>query len=165
MKNTLEQNVADIILQNSEEIKIGDKIVKVPQPVTSTLIEVSKYISFIPEMKISDDVEEVLAEVLRYAHESDSFADILAIMMLGRKRLTETLIERKYLIFRKTKVVNNQAIVKDWLLDNFNSDELYQLMSELFKMLKVDFFLAITTFLKEVNLTKKTKNETIAFGS
>ena len=158
MKKTLEQNVADIILQNKEEIKIGEKTFNVPQPVTSTLIEVSKYISFLPEMKISDDVEEVLAEVLRYAHESDSFADILAIMMLGRKRLTETVIERKYLIFRKTKVVNNQAIVKDWLLDNFNSDELYQLMSELFKMLKVDFFLAITTFLKEVNLTKKTKS-------
>lgn len=157
MKETVEKFAADIILQNPIEVKIGEEKILVTQPVTSTLVEVSKFISQLPKINVTGKDDDVLIEVLRVAHECEYIADIVAILILGRKKLTETVVEKR-LFRKKVTVIDNQKIMKEWLLDNYNSDVLYGLMIDIFKLLKVDFFLAIITFLKEVSLIKKTKN-------
>ncbi len=138
----------------------GKKEYKVAPPTTATLIEVSKYISQIPNINI-DETGDVLPEVLATAFDCECFGDVAAILILGKKNLVT---EKKHLFGLIKTEKNNQKILAAELLEILSPKELSELIVELFKTLQVDFFFGISTFLKEINLLRQTKGKTIVSG-
>jgi len=161
MKDTIEKLTADTILQNPQKIMVNGREYKVAPPTVATLIEVSKYISKTPEMKV-DENGNVLTEVLASAKDCSCFGDIAAILILGKKNLVT---EKKYLFGLYSREVNNQTNLAKELIDNLSPEELNELIMEIFKTMKVAFFFSISIFLKNVNQLRKTKeSETTVSG-
>jgi hypothetical protein len=160
-KDTVEKITCDAILQNPVEIEALGKKYHVAPPSIGTLIEVSKYISQMPAIDVTDD-EKAILQALREAKNCEFLADIIAILILGKKNL---ITEKKYLFGIFSRKVNNQKKLADEILLSMSTDEVNELMISILKMLKVDFFLSILIFLRDVNLLKKTTaNETTASG-
>lgn len=164
--------VAEAVLQDSIKVVVGGIEHTIAQPTTATLIEASKRIAAIPEMK-AGNVEEVFSAVLHNAKDCEYLGEIAAILVLGKKNLTaeitETIVEKKYfgLLTKERqvkKIVDRKAELSEFLLNNYDPEHLNNLIVEIFKHMKLDFFFSITTFLSEINLLKKTKSETIASG-
>jgi len=161
MKDTIEKLTADTILQNTQKITVNGREYKVAPPTVATLIEVSKYISQTPEMKV-DENGNVLTEVLAYAKDCGCFGDIAAILILGKKNLVT---EKKYLFGLYRREVNNQKKLANEIIDNLSPEELNELIMEIFKTMKVAFFFSISIFLQNVNQLRKTKeSETTVSG-
>jgi len=160
-KDTIAELTCDAILQNHITVKVNGREYKVAPPSTATIIEVSKYIATIPDLKVSAD-GQVLMEVLATAKDCTYLGDIAAILILGRKNLV-TEKRRFFGLIRSEQ--NNQKRLADELLNTLSPEELNRLMIEIFNTLRVDFFFSITIFLKEINLLRKTKEtETTVSG-
>jgi len=159
MIDTIEKLTCDTILQNPQKIAVNGKEYTVAPPCVATLIEVSKYISQIPEIKVASDGAMIM-EVLATAKDCECFGDIVAILILGKKNLVT---EKKYLwLFRRT--VDNQKRLAKELLNTLTPEELNNLILEILRMLQVDFFFGISIFLRDINQLKKTKEEATASG-
>ena len=156
MKNLIESYVADTVLQNATPILVNGVEYLVSPPSTATLIELGKYLATLGQIKV-DKKKDVISQVLSVAHRCDCFGDIAAILILGKKNLTTTKKVVKKSLFGyplqwEEITVNNQAILAKEILDELDSEELFNLIVALLKSLKVDFFLAIITFLEEAQL-------------
>ncbi|MDR1197529.1 MAG: hypothetical protein LBK94_00755 [Prevotellaceae bacterium] len=161
LKNTIEKITCDAILQNPIAITVCGKEYHVAPPSTATLIEVSKYISQLPELNINKD-GNVVMETLSIAKDCEALGDIVAILILGKKNL---ITEKKRLFGLIKYKVDNQKKLAGEILLNLSTEELNDLFVKLLNLLKVDFFFDITIFLKDVNMLKKTKmSETTASG-
>jgi hypothetical protein len=169
---TIESIIAEAVLQDSIKVIVGGIEHTVAQPTTATLIEASKRIAAIPEMR-AGSMDEIFTTVLQNAKDCEYLGDIAAILILGKKNLiqetTETIVEKKYfgLLTKERqvkKVVDRKAELSEFLLNNYDPEHLNNLIVEIFRQMKMDFFFSITTFLSEINLLKKTKSETIASG-
>ena len=161
MKDTIEKITCDAILQNPTEIEVAGKKYVVAPPTAGTLIEVSKYISQLPEIKVKQD-GNIVMETLSVAKDFECMGDIIAILMLGKKNLVA---EKRYLFGLIKYKIDHQKKLANELLLSLSAEELHELLSTLLKMLKVDFFFATSTFLQEINLLKKTKmSETTVSG-
>jgi hypothetical protein len=150
---------SDAILQNPIKININGREYNVAPPTTATLIEASKYIAHLPDINIGGG-DSVFSEVLAEAWKCDYIGDITAILVLGKKNLVS---EKKYLFGLLRRKVNNQHKLSKELLENISVEELNNLIIEIIKTLRVDFFFGILNFLKGINQIR-TKNQTIASG-
>ena len=152
---TTERLICDTILQNPHKITVNGREYKVAPPTSATLIEVSKYIAQIPEIKIKiKDDRDVLTQVLASAKDCECFGDIAAILMLGKKNLVT---ERKYLWGFVKREQNNQKKLANELLNILSAEELMGIIHEILETLRVGFFFSISTFLNEINQLKGTK--------
>ena len=161
IKNTVESIVCDAIIQTPKEIKIRDKVYKIAHPVAATIIEVSKYISQLPGVRINEN-GNIISESLSFAHECNYIGDIIAILMLGKNNLvTKKQIPGKKLLGfiqrSKSVTINNQKILAEELMSTYTWRELHELMLEILQMQDVNFFFGILTFLKEINILQQTK--------
>lgn len=160
MKNTVEKIVCDAVLQNPKTITVSGKDYKVAPPTVATIVEASKYISQMPEIRMNEE-GDVLTEVLSSACDCEDIGNIIAILMLGKKNLV---LEKTY-CFGLIKIkANNQRRLADELMESLSPEEMSSLLTELLKELQIGFFFGISTFLKGINLLRKTKSETIASG-
>ncbi|MCL1932847.1 MAG: hypothetical protein FWF53_03400 [Candidatus Azobacteroides sp.] len=150
---TAEQLICDTILQNPQKVTVNGHEYNAAPPTVATLIEVSKYISKIPDINVNED-GNVLTEVLSTADKCECFGDIAAILMLGKKNL---ITEKKYLFGLIKHKQNNQKKLASELTDNLSAEELRGLILEILKTLRVDFFFGISIFLKEINQLRMTK--------
>lgn len=159
--NTVESKTADTILQNSSVIRIGDNEYMTQKPTAATLIEVSKYISTLPELHVEDE-KRVIYEVLAHASECEYIGDILAILILGKKNLEPIeVITKKYkfgFIPIKVKSVYHprEELAKQILLE-LSPEEIFEYTFSALESMKVAFFLNTIIFLRDVNLLKTTK--------
>jgi len=160
MIDTIEKLTCDVILQNPQKIIVKGNEYTVAPPTIATLIEISKYISQIPEIKVSNNGTMIM-EVLATAKDCECFGDIAAILMLGKKYL---ITEKKYLFGLFKRIVDNRKRLASELINNLTPEELNKLIIEIFNMLQVDFFFGISIFLRDINLLKRTKEETTAYG-
>ena len=172
-KKTLEEKVADTILEKAEELSIGSKTYQVAPPSTATLILVSEAVSRLP--RVVSDPENVVEESLSIAKDCRALGDIAAIMILGARHLTERVKvqqtrEKRYLwgLFKR-KVVEEVEEVRDRkaelaqeLLENLTPAELYDLTVTVLQRMNLTDFFGLTTFLIEINLMRQTKVETEA---
>lgn len=159
MKKTIEQMVCQAILQEPVHVKVGEREYAVAPPVASTLIEVSKYISMLPQIPVSQDAVQ---SALAYACDCEFTADVVAILMLGRRNLrTEKVVERRrlggLLTTKETIEVDNQKELAQTLLDELSWREISELGREILSKMDVGFFLGFTNSLLEINLLRATK--------
>lgn len=95
MNKTIEQTVAETILEQPFEVKVGEKSYQVASASTATLILVSEAISQLPHIAL--DTEKVVEETLSVAKDCRILGDIAAILILGAKK------SQKRKKFRKSK--------------------------------------------------------------
>lgn len=166
--DTVESITAQAVLQQSEEIAIGGKTYQVAPPTVATLILVSELISLMPEVK--SDTEEILTESLYVAKDCRVVGDILATLILGAKRLTETtkVVGTRLLGLVKDEsevVVNKKEILAKAILEELSPKQVNQITSRLLSKMEVAFFFAISTSLSGINLLRQTKQtKTTASG-
>lgn len=159
MSKTIEQFVAETILQDSTVINIAGKDYTVAPPSVATLIEASALISRIPDLIIDED-KDIMSSVLANAHKCDFLGDLAAVLILGKRNLKGV---KKSLFGLLKRPVDNKEILSKIILEQMDAEELQKLIVELLQRMKVSFFFSTTIFLKEVNMIKPTK-ETTASG-
>lgn len=158
MKNTIEKMVCETIQQEPIEVQVNETTYRVAPPTVATLIEVSKYISQLPEITMQDDFKAALA----YACECEFVGDIVAILMLGKKHLVveRQVKKRKFfglIEYTHTESVNRQSELARMLLEELSPKELSSLGNEILQKMEIGFFLGFTTSLLEVNLLRSTR--------
>ena len=171
---TTEQRVAQTILQQSEEITVGDKKYTIAPPSTATLILVSGAVSHLPH--IEHDEKRIMEGTLLIAKDCVKLGEIAATLILGAKHINDIVesrhIERKRhlwgLFSTKQKVVKTETkkerLIRE-LMEELTPRDLHNLIAKaLLKMQVADFF-GLTTFLTGINLMRPTKVETEATAS
>lgn len=173
---TTEQKVAQTVLQLPEDIQIGDKTYLFYPPSTATLILASEAISQLPKIKL--DENNLVNESLYAAKDCRKLGEIIAILLLGAKHLTEkvttqTKQEKRLFrgLIRYSKTINVETIVDrkselaEQLLQDLTPRQLHNLTAQLLQRMQLADFFGLTTFLIEINLLRETKvEETTAFG-
>lgn len=173
-KRTIESQVAETILEQTEKINIDGREYTLNPPSTATLILASKYISQMPEVR--SDAENVFFEVLRTAKDCGIIGKIVAVLILGAKRIKENVKiqiqkpPRKTLLglMRKREPETTEIAELDYLaeklLDNYTPMELSELFSKRIMEIGVSDFFGLTTSLYEANLLKRTREVETASG-
>lgn len=177
---TIEQSVADAILQHRSSIEVDGKAYEIASPTPATLILISSLISTLP--RIEKNPKDILQEVLRVAKDYSIIGEIAAILILGAKRVeekciveTDEFIIEKVFSWRKLKYKSvakkriKEVLEKDALshalLYNCSIDVISKIIATRLKDMQVSSFFAVTTSLYEVNLISPTKEvETTASG-
>lgn len=168
MQETIESKVAAAILEKEiAQIEIGGEVFKVAPPSIATLILVSEIISRMPTMEKVPS-EQVFNAVLHSAREYNGLGELVAVLILGAKGLTEERVrieeDKKLfgLIRRKREVretVDRKAELSARILEEVAPYELYEIVTKCFKRLEIGAFFALTTSLSEANLLTPTKGE------
>jgi hypothetical protein len=160
MKDTVESKVSKTILQQQEKIVVGGEIYEVSPPSTATLIFASEAISQLPFVKLDSD--NIVYECMYVAKDCRVLGDIIAILMLGAKRLTETkkIVQKRFFGLSSHLVettVDNKAILAKKLLEDLEPKDLHELMAKLLKSMQLSDFFGLTASLIEINLLRKTR--------
>lgn len=157
-QKTFESQTADTLLQRVQSITLGGVEYLVAPPTLATLVLVSEEVSYLPKGALRS--ESALVDTLREARNYRTLADIVAILILGAKRLT---VEEEYttkvlgFIPRKRKrMVDMKARIAEAMM-NIELKELLGAVTILLQMMQTEHFFAIATFLQSVNMTKPTK--------
>ncbi len=169
MEKTIEQRVAETILQKPTEIKVGGKTYTAAPPSIATLILVSEAVSRLPHLKLDD--QDIVRETLSVAKDCRILGDIAAILILGARQVNEQVIkvqtEEKRVLWglfrrkRKTSVITDRKTeLSKEILEELSPSQMHQLITQLLAGLDLGDFFALTTFLTEVNLMRQTKVET-----
>ncbi|MDR0659093.1 MAG: hypothetical protein LBG18_09235 [Mediterranea sp.] len=168
MKDTIESKVSKTVLQQQEEVIIGDEIYKVSPPSVATLILASEAISQLPYVNL--DSKNIASESLYVAKDCRVLGDIIAILILGAKGLKETrtvvkerffgLIKKEYVI-----IIDHKANLSKKLLEGLQPRELHETLARLLNTLQIGDFFGLTASLIEINLLRQTREAgTTAFG-
>jgi hypothetical protein len=155
-----EQRTAETILQKPEEVVIGGETYTVAPPSTATLILASEAIAQLPVVEL--DRENVVSESLYIAKDCRILGDIVAILILGAKRLKETKITVKKRFCglvkeRKEVAVDSKAILSEKILNELSPQQINTLLSGMLAKMETAFFFGTIIFLTDINLTKATK--------
>jgi hypothetical protein len=168
MEDTIESKVSKTILQKPENIMIGSKTYTVAPPSIATLILASEAISKLPGVNLNSD--NIASECLYIARDCAVLGEVLAILILGARGLTESKTEVKKSFFglikeEKQVEIDQKAVLAGEILKELSPKELNETLNRLLASMELAFFFATTASLIEVNLLRKTKEtETTASG-
>lgn len=164
---TIEEKVSSAILEKDiAEFEIDGTTYKIAPPTIATLILVSEIVSQFPIVLNNVPQEKILYHVLHYAKEYKKLGEMVAVLILGAKGLTEhrtETTEKRYLfglIRRKkhvTTIVDKKAELAKVIMENVRPSVLFNLIVNRFNQLEITHFFGITTSLSEANILKPTK--------
>ena len=160
--DTAEQRVGRAILQQPRSVKIGERTYNVAPPTTATLILASEAISLLPQTKL--DEGRIVEETLRIAKDCRGIGDVVAILILGAKGLTEEVSREKSSLFglrrkKTTEVRDHKEELSAYLLESLSPAELNLLLFDLVKDFQIVVFFGNTSFLIGINILNPTKRE------
>lgn len=148
----MEKKVAETLLEEKQLIVIGGETLEMKPPSIATLVLASKYIQQLPNKVL--DKKYLIATMIKTAPNLLPLGLALSAMILGFEDFNK-LEKRKLLTLRKKQRTQGEI-----LADKINKTDIKEVLSTFFKVLErmnlTDFF-QLTTFLIELNLTKKTK--------
>ena len=157
-------------LKSPLTIVIGGKTYQAAPPSTATLILVSEAVSQLP--KIALDAEKIVEETLSVAKDCRILGEIVAILILGAKNITEIkktpqikekrylcgLIRRPYTVEVEITIDKKAELAKE-LLEDVSPRELNLIVSQILSRMQIADFFGLTTFLAELNLLHPRKVE------
>lgn len=150
-EKTIEQKVADAILQEDFTVQIGPRKYPV-QPISyGTLIRVSAIISTLPRL---EEEETVFAGALRSGAHADKLARIAALCILNRKD-TRPRYRRKWLVCRELTEPGVEQLTQD-ILYHCNIGEVGQILRKIFSRMELSDFFGVMVSLSGVNLIAET---------
>ncbi len=164
MADTIEKKVAEAILQKPIEVEVGTHKYTIAPPSIATLIMASEAVARLPHIKL--DAEKVVEEALSVAKDCRAVGEIVAILILGAKRLKEHNVQRVkrrhslvrgYIHWTTFEVVDEKERLSNELLDTLSPEELYLLLAQILTKMQIQDFFGLTTFLCEINLLRQTK--------
>ena len=169
MEQNIETKVARTILQQPEEMTIGDKTYKIAPPSVATLILASEVVSHLPQVHL--DEEKIIEETLSIAKDCRELGDLLAILILGATHINDKVERREtqrkrhlWGLFHTTRTITITETAKEALsrelLENITPRDLNNGVAKIINMMQVGDFFGLTTFLTEINLMRPTKVET-----
>lgn len=146
MKKTIEQKTAQTILDEPQIITINGKKYTAPNPTPATTIAVSAIVSKMPK-KIGTD--NIIQFVLGTAKECEPMGEAIAVMIIGKKRPINPIIDR----YRDAKIKRLASI----LMHEFTNKQLSSTFTNLLARMEIPDFFAISTFLIEINMLQATR--------
>ena len=150
MEKTIEEKVAEAILQEEFKIKVGEKEYRA-RPITyGTLIRVSAVISTLPP--ISDDAN-VFTGALKHGAHADRLAEIVALCILNRKN-TNARYRRRFL--RKQLIEPGLKELKEEIMYNCTIGEVGTIVRTIFSRMELSDFFGVMVSLSGVNLIAET---------
>lgn len=164
-QQTVESQVATAILERAVgEVTIDGKTYSIGSPSVATLILVSEIVSTLPVVE-NVPQDKVVYSVLRYAKDFKPLGEICAILILGArglsKQVEETVVERKWWLFKRKKKVVRTVDLKGELsrliLETMQPQDIFNVIVGRLNLMQVGSFFAITTSLGEANVLKPTK--------
>lgn len=169
MEQNIETKVARTILQQQEEMTIGDKTYKIAPPSVATLILASEVVSHLPQVHL--DEEKVIEKTLSIAKDCRELGDLLAILILGATHINDKVERREtqrkrhlWGLFHTTRTITITETAKEALsrelLENITPRDLNNGVAKIINMMQIGDFFGLTTFLTEINLMRPTKVET-----
>ena len=147
MKKTIEQQAAQTILDEPEEIIINGKKYTAPSPTPATTIAVSAIVSEMP--RASTENGNIIQFVLKNAKDCEPMGEAIAVMILGKKRPINPIIDR----YRERKIKKLASIV----MHEFTNKQLSDTLTRLLGRMEIPHFFAISTFLIEINMLQATR--------
>lgn len=157
MKKTLEQKVADTILQHKVRVKLAGKEYIVAPPTMATLIEMSAHISKLPKF---DDKSTIL-EMLGNCDKLEPIADVVATMIVGAKR-KENARNHWWELWKPKDLF---AEVRECVKNECTPQEINRTLEILLDTMQLKSFFVISVSLVGLNVTRATtETETTAFG-
>lgn len=150
----IEELIASSILQDGEEVIVGNQKMVMCRPLVGTIIETSKHVSKIPNI-VKTEGDNSLVWVLAHGACYEVMAEVAAILILGRKNMYGC---RKIfgINIPFLKVCRYKELAKR-LLNEYSSEKLSQIISSGFGKERIGFFLSITTTLQEAKVLARTK--------
>jgi len=160
MEKTIEQKVAETVLQRTTEVLIGGKTFHISPPSTATLIRVSELVSLMPGIKL--DPKNIVVESLRVAKDCKVLGEITAVMVLGeglphRVQKIKDKGLRGFLGGTTEEVVDPYKELAHEVLHSLTAKQLNALIIQLLKQMEIADFFGLTTSLIEVNLLQATR--------
>ena len=146
----MEQKVADALLQRQQEITIGRHTYRYPRPSMATLIMASEEISKIPKIEYPENAY-IMSEVLKNARNHRRVGRIIAILLIGAKRL------QPGNVFHNIRARIRLRRMAAKIMTDLTPGEVKALMVSLLEQIECADFFAVTTFLNGINITKPTR--------
>ena len=165
-KQTIESKVAAAILEKPiATIELKGVKYNIAPPSISTLILVSEIISTLPQV---DDVpkDKIVFSALHHAKDFKQLGDIVAVLILGAKGLTETVtrkvVKKRFFGLIKSEkeeiiTIDRKAELSKLVLDNIRPSVMLNIIVRRLNDLEIGDFFGITTSLAEANILSPTK--------
>ena len=162
--DSIENKVADTILQKPFCVQIGEETYKVAPPSIATLILASELIAQLPGLKL--DSKQVMFESIFVAKDCKVLGEIVATLILGADNLTseKEIIEVEKHCFglirkkkKRTVQVDNKAILSDKVLKKIPPSKVNTITISILNRMEIGDFFGLTASLIEVNLIRPTK--------
>lgn len=147
MKKTIEQQTAQTILDEPEEITINGRKYTAPSPTPATTIAVSAIVSEMPRTATGNG--NIIQFVLKNAKDCEPMGQAIAVMILGKKRPINPIIDR----YRDAKTKKLASII----LHELSNEQLSTTFTKLLARMEIPHFFAISTFLIEINMLQATR--------
>lgn len=142
----IEKKTSKTILQDPMSVKIGNRVFLVRPVTLASMIRISELIS---ELDMDElDPKDPIHSVLRNAKDCSFMASIIAVAIVGEKKVS---FVRRFV--RNLRI----AMISRYVESNCTPKEINELIVAILGMFDVSDFFAITTFLRETNVTKRTK--------
>lgn len=165
-EQTIESKVASAILERPvASIELEGAKYDIAPPSIATLILVSEIVSTFPKVQpVSGD--KILFSVLHNAKDFRALGDIVAVLILGAKGLTETTTRKvvknrlfglKKVEVEETVTIDRKAELAKIVLENMRPSVMLNVIISRLNDLEVGDFFGITTSLSEANILKPTK--------
>lgn len=171
-KKTIQEKVAETMIQVPATIKIGDREYEVAPPTFGTLELVSAKLASVPDIgDLSNESSQAKAvAMLQKARDFGVLPEIFAILILGSKHIRdkEKVVEKRRkggllgLFGAKKEVVSEKSafdrLVQE-IRDEVSPAEIAELIPFLIGGLQLTDFFVLTTFLREISVAAPTKVE------
>ena len=130
---TIEKQTADAILQSAKEtIEIGGQQWEIGKPTVGTIIMASEMISQLPKFKDGMTGKDIIPEVMRVAKDAKIIGKIVALLILGAKRVQEHRKSGKRpwwrwildFVFHRKQIREEIDTLADLILQELDSDRI-----------------------------------------
>ena len=152
-KMSIENKVAETVLEKPIQVKVGEKTYEVPHPTLATIIETSALISELPYVDFSAAKKDCVSETLRIAKDFKGLEHIIALLILGAKKAYREVKVFGITIWRSKCLDKLAKEIKNTLTPKQVMDTLVEILSNM----ECAFFLITITSLNKVNNLKPTK--------
>ena len=167
-KRSIERRAADTLLEKRMEVMVGGHRYSVAPPSLATLMEVSGLIGGAKDWDNVEDEDTVAGVALMRAMDAPMICEVVSTLILGANRAVgeTSWLEGMWLKIKSWKRNNEKIVVSyeankkllvERLMYEVTPNELLGLMTTLLEGMELGSFFGITTFLRELNVAKPTR--------
>lgn len=167
-KRSIERKASDTLLEKRMEVMVGGHRYSVAPPSLATLMEVSGLIGGAKDWDNVEDEDTVAGVALMRAMDAPMICEVVSTLILGANRVVgeTSWLEGMWLKIKSWKRNNEEIgasyeadkkLLVERLMYEVTPNDLLGLMTTLLEGMELGAFFGITTFLRELNVAKPTR--------